>query len=196
MDNFKEILRQALIEQSPPIPRPRPGIPRGVRGAGFWSEFLGLPANITRKPRFRGQRGNKPHNVDPFSKADALLSQLLQRADSVYNNLGQLFSDFFEMLGDGYAGAFDAFRMMLRNMIADPDPTQLNNAASAMIDYLFDAELVISISEDGTQMFFTHNGATAAQNEVIDVFFNGAIGSVDGLLEALIDAFPDSLYGS
>tara|TARA_X000001382_G_scaffold5830_1_gene4810 strand:+ start:171 stop:815 length:645 start_codon:yes stop_codon:yes gene_type:complete len=209
LKTLKEFLldMEQLDEQNPPTPRPRPrGI--GARLAGpLYDFFPGLPRPrhpVNRRPRgnFLGQRGNKPHSVDPFAKtdafdlADALLAQLAQLADSVYNNLGSLFSDFFEMLGPGYTGAFDAFRMMLRNLIADPQPDQLNNAASAMLDYLFDADMVIVITENGTQMVFSHHGAAnAAQNEVIDVFFNGAIQNIPGLLDALIDAFPDSLYG-
>jgi len=131
---------------------------------------------------------------DPFQKVDAILDALDEIANGLYDNLGSLFSDFFATLGQGYTGAFDAFRMMLRNLVADPDLLR-PEAAASLLDYLFDADVIISISEDGTQMFFSHNGATAAQNEVMDVFFNGAIQSVPGLLEMLIDAFPNSFYG-
>lgn len=139
-------------------------------------------------------QGGIQHDVDPFSKADAILDRLQILADGVFENMGRLFSQFFEGLGSGYTGAFDAFRMMLRNMIADPDLLS-PGAADSLLDYLFDMDMVISISEDGTQMFFSHPGATDQMNDVINMYFQGNLGIVDGLLEAMIDAFPDSLYG-
>tara|TARA_R110000851_G_scaffold218335_1_gene371266 strand:- start:2392 stop:2982 length:591 start_codon:yes stop_codon:yes gene_type:complete len=138
--------------------------------------------------------GFAPARLNLFNKADEILDHLDFLANGVYDNLGSLFSDFFAMLGEGFTESFDAFRMILRNLIADPDLLK-PDAADSMLDYLFDMDMIIEVSEDGTQMFFSHNGATPAQNEVIDTFFNGALASVDGLFEALVDAFPDSLYG-
>lgn len=176
------------------------GFVKLLRSIGDYLKPTKRPGVITvdvPKPGIRpgGQsQGGVAFDVDPFEKVDAILDHLDVLADGVYDNLGSLFSDFFEMLGEGYTGAFDAFRMILRNLIADPD-LLTPGSADGMLDYLFDMDMVISVSEDGTQMFFSHNGATAAQNEVIDTFFNGALASVDGLFEALVDAFPDSLYG-
>ena len=202
--NLNEQIQQAIIEgrnaalneQSPPMPggRPRrPALNLLQRLGGIFGRRPEVVPKPHRKRPFVGP-GNKPHNVNPFAKADAILDKLTALANQVYDNLGQLFSDFFEELGPGYTGAFDAFRTMLRNMYANPGPVD-PNAAASLLDYLYDADVVISISEDGTQMFFSHNAAGNAQNDVIDVFFNGAIDGVDGLLQALIDAFPDSLYG-
>lgn len=157
------------------------------------------PLLMNRKPR-PGSRGKPSFGAgslmagmakDPnFSQADDILDMIRIAANTAYTSMGTIFAELLEF----YPSAFEAFRVMMRGILALDVPVN-SNIAGNLLDYLYDMDIGLEWSVDANRIIFQHQDQVVQQ--VLNQYMGQFLGSTEGLLETLIQVLEsgDSMYG-
>ena len=158
---------------------PRPGIitrkiPKPEVNPGFGSSSL-----------YRGMAKNPE-----FDQADEILDMIRIAANTAYNSMGTIFAELLEF----YPSAFEAFRVMMRAIMALDVPVN-TDVAGNLLDYLFDMDVSLTWDADLNRIFFQHSDpmVTSTLNQYMGQF----LAATEGLMETLIEVLEsgDSMYG-